>query len=1274
LGLIDYSAFNQATGGWTAIGGTAAATTTITDSITALGIASYGLLANAEDHLDTYNNRMNLRLRTTAAGATTNNASVSWDFGLVSLMWVETVSNITISGTVYQTDESTALTSQPAMKLAVGDSTAYTTTANADGTFSFTNVSPPSVGTVLTIWLDTNILSDKASLVFKYGSSCNGYPDCTGLSLYQNRVNIDNKDTGNITNSDLAACDNDSGTACSDTDIGFTSNAGALTLTFATNMLRITSGVTFAPGGNVTAQKLRVAGTYSGGSETLTLIGTGSGTTCGAAAQMPLCVDGTFNASSNTTKFTGDADLTIAVQTYNNLLLAPSLVANVTYTFASAPSLTINGDFTINPSGDEGVGKLIVNMGGSITVASNKTLTITSDGIASSELNTTASNYNLSTGFLNIASSGTLIANGSTITLTGTSGTLFTNNGTFNAGTSTVVMDPDASVTLTSGTITFNNLTLSPSLNANRTYTFGSGALTINGDFTINPKDPANSSKLNVNMGADITVAASKTTTIGGTNTATSELNTTASNYNLSTGFLNIASSGTLTANGSTITLTGTSGTLFTRNGTFNAGGSTVVMNPDASVTLTSGTITFNNLTLSPSLNANRTYTFGSGALTINGDFTINPSGAEGGEKLIVNMGGSITVASNKTLTITSDGIASSELNTTASNYNLSTGFLNIASSGTLTANGSTITLTGTSGTLFTRNGAFNAGTSTVVMNPDASVTLTSGTITFNNLTLSPTLTANRTYTFGSGALTINGDFNINPNDPANSSKLNVNMGADITVAASKTTTIGGTNTAASELNTTASNYNLSTGFLNIASSGTLTANGSTITLTGTSGTLFTRNGTFNASGSTVVMNPNASVTLTSGTITFYNLNLTSAINANRTYTFGSGAITIDNNFTIQPSCSGICFSAVTLTVNLGANLTVNKTTTIQGNPSSQVFAILDTTASNYTLNLNSLNINSGATLKANGSTVQISGDYTNNGTFNAGTSTVVLNGTGLQSLSGTMTGSSAFYNLTITNNSGASASDCERTGFTASVDFNSAATATNDYTINTANVRIEYNSGSTYTFNNIKWNGQAAGTRIYFRNSLTSGTWLLNVSGTQAVSYVNVSRSDASPGDTIDATDGTSVDCGNNTNWNFFTPTISYSISANSLFLGNLNPTAVFSNSHDVTVSTNAPSGYVLYVYEDGNLRQEIGEFVFDIDDVTDGSVTAGSEEYGLNTGFDDFVSDSAITSTMKIARQSSSAVSNQTTTCTYKAAVSNSTVAGFYSHIVTYIVTGRF
>ena len=116
------------------------------------------------------------------------------------------------------------------------------------------------------------------------------------------------------------------------------------------------------------------------------------------------------------------------------------------------------------------------------------------------------------------------------------------------------------------------------------------------------------------------------------------------------------------------------------------------------------------------------------------------------------------------------------------------------------------ITLVGT--------GVFTPSNSTVVINGNAALTLTSGAITFNNLSLTPTITLARAYTFGAGAITVNGTFTINPT-AASALALTVTMGAPITVVG--TTSITRTTSATSQLSTSGSNYAFTSGLINIA-------------------------------------------------------------------------------------------------------------------------------------------------------------------------------------------------------------------------------------------------------------------------------------------------------------------------------------------------------------------------------------------------------------------------------------------------------------------------
>jgi hypothetical protein len=262
--------------------------------------------------------------------------------------------------------------------------------------------------------------------------------------------------------------------------------------------------------------------------------------------------------------------------------------------------------------------------------------------------------------------------------------------------------------------------------------------LNINGDFTINPT-ASTAIALSVYAGADISVALTKTTTITATTSATSALylRPFSTDYNLTTGFINIGSAGTLNAasSASSITVNGTSGTLFTNAGTFTAGNSTTIMNGNASLTLTSGAITFYNLNLTPTITSGRTYTFGSATINIDGDFNINPT-ASSTFLLTVNMGGTITQATTKTTTITGTTSGTSKLDTVSgSNYTLGAGNITISSSGTLVANNSSITVGGS----WSNAGTFTAGNSTVTLNTGATVTVGGGPTTFYNLTITHT-------------------------------------------------------------------------------------------------------------------------------------------------------------------------------------------------------------------------------------------------------------------------------------------------------------------------------------------------------------------------------------------------------------------------------------------------------------------------------------------------------------------------------------------------------
>lgn len=865
--------------------------------------------------------------------------------------------------------------------------------------------------------------------------------------------------------------------------------------------LNITAGVFNVDAANITGPGTGTGRTLTiGATGKLCLGGTTNSTsaTCNNSAtqtatrDMPSFNTYTFNATSTVSYLTDVAQTVDTTPTYGNLILNPIITAGRIYTFEGAA--TIDGNFDINPDAASAL-VLTVNMAGNITVAATKTTTITRTGANATsllDLRPVATNYNLTTGYLSVATGGTLDAGGSAsiITLTATSGTLFTRTGTFTQGISEVRATGAGNTTLLSATATFHKLTINPT----STNTVSAGAaITINN---------ASGAALDIQSGK-LNDGGNQIAGSGGTN-----------------GTLTVAASAELCLGGNTSCTT--SSTTATTLPVFNAYSlnvtSTVTYLANAAQAIARG-MTYGNLKLTPVLaTSGKTYTFDSGAITVDGNFDINPD-AGSALALSVNPAGNITVAASKTTTIQGSGAgpatASLDTRPSATDYNLTTGKINIAANGTLDAGGSAsiITLTGTTSPLFTRVGTFTQGTSEVKVEPnDDGLTLLSATTTFHKLTINNAV-VNSIVNAGA-AITIN---------DVSGAALTVTSGI-LGDGGNQITGPGGTN-----------------GTLTVGADGGLCVGASgVLDNCTTSSTTATTLPVFNAyslnTDSDVWYSANAAQAIARG-MTYGNLTFRPVITAGRIYTFDTGTVTVNGNFSVSPDAA----STLALTVNMAGNITVaSGKSTIISRIEPNATSLLDTrpATTDYNLTTGILNIDPGGTLDATSaaSAFNISGNYINNGTFTAGSSTVTLNGTTTQTLSGTMTSGSAFYNLTISNNSGTDASDCERTGFAASVDFDAAdATVTNNYVITTASVRVEYDTGNTYTFANINWNGQASGTRIYFRNSATTGTWLLNVSGTQtAVSYVNVSRSDASAGNQILSGDGTNVDCGNNTKWTF--------------------------------------------------------------------------------------------------------------------------------------------
>lgn len=136
------------------------------------------------------------------------------------------------------------------------------------------------------------------------------------------------------------------------------------------------------------------------------------------------------------------------------------------------------------------------------------------------------------------------------------------------------------------------------------------------------------------------------------------------------------------------------------------------------------------------------------------------------------------------------------------------------------------------------------------------------------------------------------------------------------------------------------------------------------------------------------------------------------------------------------------------------------------------------------------------------------------------------------------------------------------------------------------------------------------------------------------------------------------------------------YLLSGTSVALGTLSSGVVGTGmiAWDISIENN--NGYTISVVEDGNLRSGAN----DIDDVSDGAVTAGSEEYGArssdtslaNSTFD--TQDSAITtSTQEVATESSAQFASRNF-LTLKASYASGTPEATYTHIISVIAAGNF
>jgi hypothetical protein len=133
------------------------------------------------------------------------------------------------------------------------------------------------------------------------------------------------------------------------------------------------------------------------------------------------------------------------------------------------------------------------------------------------------------------------------------------------------------------------------------------------------------------------------------------------------------------------------------------------------------------------------------------------------------------------------------------------------------------------------------------------------------------------------------------------------------------------------------------------------------------------------------------------------------------------------------------------------------------------------------------------------------------------------------------------------------------------------------------------------------------------------------------------------------------------------------YKLNGSALELGSLSYNTVETAVSFVNVSTSASNGYVVQYRENYNLRASPS---IEIADVSDSAVSAGNEEYGIETVGQDAqgTGDQAITDSLQNLANDAGAVVDRRTGVIYKTSITAGTTAGSYSHTVSYYCTVNY
>lgn len=389
---------------------------------------------------------------------------------------------------------------------------------------------------------------------------------------------------------------------------------------------------------------------------------------------------------------------------------------------------------------------------------------------------------------------------------------------------------------------------------------------------------------------------------------------------------------------------------------------------------------------------------------------------------------------------------------------------------------------------------------------------------------------ANQITNFGSSSAADYNNLVVNvalPLESGHQIKVNGNLTTTAAITNGQSLYVAGTSTIAGNITTTADQ----------TYTGKVTLNAATITINcGTSNTITFSDDIVNATGITCALTIDGNLsTAASKNISPSSLSVTgTTANAAVITTTGlqeyTGAVTNTGTITVPSLASGTAVEFKGGYTGTGGSLIGAKTSAGDLTPNPDiVFSGGTQTFGNFTpnndvvvfknnvtlgsdLNCYDIKIDTGANLSAGTNSITVNNNWTNNGTFTAGSSTVIV--------AKDIAGDTTFNNLTINGTQ------------PTVISGNNTIAA---FTCETPSKVITFNTNTTQKITDtLTLDGKATGTEITLKSNTTTSTsaadqWCINTTGaTTDVKYVKVQNSNS----TARITTTTSVSMGNNINW----------------------------------------------------------------------------------------------------------------------------------------------